>query len=108
MEIIKKTKDYVGKDLYKLTKSNSVKRMSDITDDEVITLNGYVIYKDDDSDTEVVAIDTESGAYATNSRTFRDTLEEIAAIMQDEYPLDIKVGHGVSKNGRNFIYCDLV
>lgn len=108
MDIIKNTGNYTGKELYKLTKSNSVKRMSDISEDEVVTLLGYVTYKDEESGNIITAIDTESGAFATNSKTFYDTLDEIATIMGDEYPIDIKVGHGKSHNGRDFIYCDLV
>lgn len=106
MEIIKNTNNYTGKELYKLTKSNSVKRMSDITEEEVVTVNGYVSYMDEGSDNIITAIDTPAGAYATNSKTFNETLEEIVNIM-GEFPIDIKVGHGVSKNGRPFIYADL-
>lgn len=107
MDIIRNTKDYTGKELYKLTKSNSVKRMSDINEEEIVTVNGFVIYQDDESDVVITAIETEAGAYATNSATFRRTLEEIADIM-GEFPIDIKVGHGISKNGRAFIFADLV
>lgn len=107
MDIIRNTNNYAGKDFYKLTKSNSVKRMSDIDETDVVTVNGFVIYHDDESDADITAIDTDNGAYATNSATFRRTLEEIADIM-GEFPIDIKVGHGVSKNGRAFIFADLV
>ena len=107
MEIITNTNNYTGKELYKLTKSNSVKRMSDISEDAVVTVNGYVAYVDDDSENTITAIDTPDGAYATNSTTFARTLGEIVEIM-GEFPIDIMVGHGVSKNGRSFIFADLV
>ena len=42
MDIIRNTNNYAGKDFYKLTKSNSVKRMSDIDETDVVTVNGFV------------------------------------------------------------------
>ncbi len=107
MRIINSSKEYTGKELYRVTKSQSIKKVSTI--ETVVTVNGYVIFTDTDKDgneIDILSIDTNDGVFATNSKTFIESFLDIVGIMIG-FPIEIVVGHGVSKNGRNYIYCDI-
>lgn len=108
MEIIRKSREFAPAEIYKATKSNSIKRMSDITDNDIITVKDYIVYEDvkDDGSVTILSIITDTGIYATNSATFTRTFLDIVDIM-GELPIDIRVGHDTSKNGRKFIFADL-
>lgn len=106
MRIINSSKDYTGKELYRITKSQSIKKVSTI--ENAVTVNGYVIFTDTDKDgneIDILSIDTNDGVFATNSKTFIESFLDIAEMLG--IPTEIVVGHGVSKNGRNYIYCDI-
>lgn len=108
MEITRKSREFTPAEIYKATKSNSIKRMSDITDNDIITVKDYIVYEDvkEDGTITILSIITDTGIYATNSATFTRTFLDIVDIM-GELPVDIRVGHDTSKNGRKFIYADL-
>lgn len=108
MEITRKSRDFAPAEIYKATKSNSIKRMSDIADNEIITVKDYIVYEDvkDDGSVTILSIITDTGIYATNSATFTRTFLDIVDIMV-ELPINITVGHDTSKNGRKFIFADL-
>ena len=104
--IISNPMDYTGKELYRVTKSQSIKKVSII--ENAVTVNGYVIFTDTDKDgneIEILSIDTNDGAFATNSKTFIESFLDIVEML--DTPVEIIVGHGTSKNGRNYIYCDI-
>lgn len=106
MRIINSSKEYTGKELYRVTKSQSIKKVSTI--ETPVTVNGYVIFTDTDKDgneIDILSIDTNDGVFATNSKTFIESFLDIAEMLG--IPAEIIVGHGVSKNGRNYIYCDI-
>lgn len=100
--------DYTGKDIYKMTKSNSIKKMSAV--DGTLACVGFIYYEDEKADgstVPILSIENEGGeVYATNSATFIRSFLDIFEMMQ-ELPIDIVVGHAESKKGRPFIYCDL-
>lgn len=108
MEITRKSREFTPAEIYKVTKSNSIKRMSDIADNEIITAKDYIVYEDtkDDGSVTILSIITDTGIYATNSATFTRTFLDIVDIM-GELPVNITVGHDTSKNGRKFIFADL-
>lgn len=108
MEITRKTREFTPAEIYKATKSNSIKRMSDIADNEIITAKDYIVYEDTkgDGSVTILSIITDTGIYATNSATFTRTFLDIVDIM-GELPVNITVGHDTSKNGRKFIFADL-
>lgn len=108
MEITRKSREFTPAEIYKATKSNSIKRMSDITDNEIITAKDYIVHEDvkDDGSVTILSIITDTGIYATNSATFTRTFLDIVDIM-GELPVNITVGHDTSKNGRKFIFADL-
>lgn len=104
--IISNPMNYAGKELYRVTKSQSIKKVSTI--ETAVTVNGYVIFTDTDKDgneIEILSIDTNDGAFATNSKTFIESFLDIVEMLGA--PVEIVVGHGTSKNGRNYIYCDI-
>lgn len=109
MEITRKSREFTPAEIYKATKSNNIKRMSDIEDNEIITAKDYIVYEDvkeDGSSITILSIITDTGIYATNSATFTRTFLDIVDIM-GELPVNITVGHDTSKNGRKFIFADL-
>lgn len=105
MRVINSSKNYEGRELYKMTKSQSINKVSTLT--ESVTVSGFVIFEDDKNDNvvEILSIETNAGVFATNSATFKETFLDIVEMMGT--PVEIVVGHGTSKNGREYIYCDL-
>lgn len=99
------------KTLYSLThgQSMSVKNVDERT---VITPAAYAVYEDTDKDgktNEVLAIrDKESGeVFTTISPTFKRDFFEIVELMgEDDY--SIRVIHGTTKAGRDFVTCTMV
>ena len=113
MEIIRKTEGLTSADLYALTKGNDVRRMADAKG-EVIDITKYVLYRDEDvngNPMSVLAVETVDGVkYATNSKTFVRNFCDILAIFGeggDELPTRYLVGSGRSKNGREYLTCDI-
>ena len=106
MKIITNSNNYEGKVLYKMTKSQSINKLSTLT--ESVTVSGFVLFEDDKNDNvvEILSLETNSGVFATNSATFKETFLDIVEMMGT--PVEIVVGHGTSKNGREYIYCDIV
>lgn len=108
MNIIKTSRDFTGAELYKATKSQSIKKMSEVTG--YLTVTDYVKYEDvkeDGTAVTILSVITTDGIYATNSSTFIRTFEDIVSLM-GELPIDITVGHDTSKNGRKYIFADLL
>ena len=113
MEIIKKTNGLTSADLYALTKGNDVRKMTDAKG-EVIDITKFVLYRDEDvngNPMSVLAVETVDGVkYATNSKTFVRNFCDILAIFGeggDELPTRYLVGCGRSKNGREYLTCDI-
>lgn len=113
MEIIKKTPNLTSADLYALTKGNDVRKMADAKG-ETLDIVKFVLYTDEDKNgnpMNVLAVETAEGArYATNSKTFTRNFGDIMDIFEagnDELPTRFKVGSGRSKNGREYLTCDI-
>lgn len=109
MKINRTSREFKPAEVYKITKSNSIGKMTECKE-SVITVTGFISYTDEKEDgttTDILSIETANcGILATNSATFIRTFFDIIEIMGD-LPIDITIGHEVSKNGRNFIYADL-
>lgn len=100
---------YVKDGIYKMTKSASVKKMSEITDEKVFGVLGFILYEDtkNDTTTQILAIEIDTGeTFATNSKTFIESFKDLYGMME-ELPLDIKVLHKRSKANREYIIADL-
>lgn len=111
MEIIKKSSDELTmKQLYDLTKSPEIQRVSD-NEGALVQVDAWALYNDTDKDgntREILSIlDNEVGAVATNSATFiRDFIEVTEMCMDCGVEVQhIKISSGTSKAGRKFYTC---
>lgn len=108
MKILKQSKEELTKvELYNLLKNPSVKKMSEVEENEVVKVSKWAIFEDINKDgdiNEILSImDADTGnIYATNSPTFKRGFEEIMEIFEEE-GVKIKVVSEISKNGRTFI-----
>lgn len=95
--------------LYALTQADSV-NCKDVDPREELTVRAYCLYEKPDKDgnmVEVLSIATdEQGVMATVSATFKRSFADIAAIAP--VPFKVRVKHGTSKAGREFVDCELV
>lgn len=114
MNIIKKTPSLTASDIYALTKGNDVKKMRDALGED-LEISKFVLYNDTDikgNDMQVLAVETVQGVrYATNSRTFCRNFADIVEIHEssgENIPSVFHVGSAKSKNGREYITCDIV
>lgn len=113
MEILKKTAGITTADLYSLTKGNDVRKMSDAKG-EILEIVKFVLYADVDVNGQpmkVLSVETATGAkYATNSKTFVRNFSDIVEIYEaggEALPTKYMIGSGKSKNGREYLTCDL-
>lgn len=111
MEIIKKSSDELTmKQMYDLTKSPEIQKLSD-NDEALVQVDAWALYKDTDNignPREILSIlDNEVGAVATNSVTFIRDFMEITDMCEDcgVKVQHIKIGSGTSKAGRKFFTC---
>jgi hypothetical protein len=111
MEIIKKSSDELTmKQMYDLTKSPEIQRVSD-NDGALVQVDAWVLYNDTDSignASEILSIlDNEVGVVATNSATFIRDFMEIVEMCADcgVEPRHVKISSGTSKAGRKFYTC---
>ena len=95
------------KDIYKTTKNANIGKLTDVANDEVMTVTGYTLFEDEDKDgntIRILAVMLDSGdVYATNSSTAIKDFEDIIDIFE-EFPIEIKKGTGTSKANRSYIY----
>lgn len=111
MEIIKKSSNELTmKQLYDLTKSPEIQRVSD-NEGALVQVDAWARYNDTDKDgntREILSIlDNEVGAVATNSATFiRDFMEiaEMCTVCGVKLQ-HVKISSGMSKAGRKFYTC---
>lgn len=107
MNIIKASQDFGKQDLYKLTHNRSVS-LKDAVNAQ-LTIDAWLYYSDvNQRGTTVdvlVLMTADGGYYSTISQTFINEFLDIA----DAFPLPvgIVVVGGTSKNGRDFISCEL-
>lgn len=111
MNILYKLNVTNHKDMYDLTKSPAIKKMSSIVG-ETRDLSCAVIYEDQKRDGEIQKILSfrckESGEiFATNSPTFIRDFEDARDMLNEfnEEIHTIRVEGGTSRSGRNFISC---
>ena len=113
MNILKSTEGLKAAEIYNLTKGSGIRKMLDAKG-EVLTAAKYVLYEDQDQKGEtmqVLALETASGVrYATNSKTFiRNFFDIISTFegMGEEFNMCFLVGNGISKNGCEYLTCDI-
>ena len=95
------------KDIYRTTKNASIGKLSELADNEEITISGYTLFEDTDKDENIItvlALMLENGTvYATNSATVIKDFNDILEIFE-EFPLVVKKGTGTSKANRSYMY----
>lgn len=111
MNILYKLNVMNRKDLYDLTKSPIIKRLSSI-EGETREISCAVIYEDQNHDGEIRKILSfrckESGEiFATNSPTFIRDFEDARDMLKEfnEEIHRVRVEGGTSRNGRHFLSC---
>ena len=110
MEIIKQSNNLSKKDVYVLSRSPKIQRMSDNVGAQ-ISVNQYMLYSDVSGDgtkeVTILSISNGESVYATNSPTAIREFEEILNIMDGE-PFAVEIISGSSKNNRTYITLALV
>lgn len=113
MEIKKATEGLKAADIYNMTKGSGIRKMQDAKG-EVLKVEKFVLYTDVDMEgntRDVLAIETAQGVrYATNSKTFIRNFFDILSMfdsMGEVYGMAFSVGSGISRNGREFLTCDV-
>ena len=109
MTIIKTNIDTSDKKaVYRLTKSESA-RVQDVQKGTVIPVESYALSveeKPDGSQQNVLAIVGGGLKISTISKTFINSFMECAELMEP-YPFAIVITGGSSKNGRQYVDCEL-
>lgn len=110
MEIIKMSKNVEGADLYFLTTSPEIKKMTSVKG-KTLALDKWALFEDAERNTgeirKILSIKSGDTMYATNSVTFIESFEAMLECF-DKTGLDvhhIRVANGFSKGGREFINC---
>jgi hypothetical protein len=111
MNIIEKSGALTMAEMYKLTKSPDIAKLSQIKG-QTIDIAKFIVHEDTTQDGKpvtIAAFETEQGeAYATNSGTFtRDFLDIITMCKEagEPMPKQIKVLPKVGKSGREYLQC---
>ncbi len=110
MEIIKMSKNVEGADLYYLTTSPEIEKMTSVKG-ETLALDKWALFADADWKTSemrrILTIKSGDKMYATNSAAFIESFEAMLECF-DTMGLEvhhIRVTTGTSKGGREFINC---
>lgn len=113
MNIIKSTEGLKAVDIYGMTKGSGILKMQDAKG-EVLNVSKYVLYTDvnqEGKEQDVLAVETVQGVrYATNSKTFIRNFFDILGTFQgmgEQFSMAFLVGSGTSKNGREYLCCDI-
>lgn len=112
MEILKKSDGLTTMDIYKMSKSNEIQRVSD-NEGKILPVKAYMAYTDIDSKGEektICSIMTQDDeVYATNSDSFRRDFEDMLSLTasMNQTVETIKIVSGKSKAGRTFYTCEL-
>ena len=110
MKIIQTSKELTAQEIYFLTMSPTVQKMSD-AENQIIEVAAWVVYEDLNSKDEmqsILSIKTpENEIFATNSATFREDFVKMNELFNSmgETVSAIKVTSGKSKADRKFITC---
>jgi len=110
MKIIQKSKELTPQEIYFLTMSPSVQKMSD-QDTQIIEVSAFALYEDENGKgetQEILAIMTpDKEVFATNSATFKNDFKKMYELFDSlgVQVQSIKVVSGTSKNDRTFYTC---
>lgn len=111
MNIIKTSGTFTMAEMYRLTKSPEIAKLSTVKG-QVLDVDRFIVYEDNKTDGEAVVIaafETAQGElFATNSRTFTNDFLDIVTMCEETgaaMPKQIKVLEKTGKSGRAYIQC---
>lgn len=111
MNILKKSGNLTMAEMYRLTKSPEIAKLSSVKG-QTLDIDKFIVHEDTDQDGKVhtiVAIETEQGeCFATNSGTFTRDFQDIIAMCEEAgepLPKKITVKAQTGKSGREYIQC---
>jgi hypothetical protein len=108
MKVTEQSKELTKQELYFLTKSQDVMKMTDAVD-QTMDVDIWCIYTDTNSEGKEVELfsmrNTDGETYATNSGTFIAAFRDILDVFEPDEIKRLKIMSGTSKNNRTFITC---
>lgn len=110
VEIKEMSREFTKVEKYLMTTAPDIEPLKNINDGESIPIDGYLIFddiKDNGEKHEILSIITpDKKVYSGQSVTFRESLEDIYSLMENEKFSIIKIS-GKTKAGREYINCTL-
>lgn len=106
MTINRQSKEFTKQEIYKLTHNRSTSLKDAVG--QQLTVTDWIQYSDRNQrgeDVEILVLVTADGYYSTISQTFDREFADIAEAFS--MPVQICVVGGKTKNGRDFITCEL-
>lgn len=108
MQVLVTNKELSKEEIYYLTKSQDVQKMTEAVD-STVDLLAWALYTDVDKDgqeVELFSMLTDDGvSYATNSQTFIRAIRDMLDIFEPSEITRLKIFTGTSKNNRTFVTC---
>lgn len=111
MNILKKSGTFTMAEMYRLTKSPEIAKLSTVKG-QTLELERFIVYEDSNADGEaavIAAFETAQGElFATNSKTFTNDFLDILTMCEETgaaMPKQIKVLEKTGKSGRSYIQC---
>lgn len=104
MTIIEKGGDYTKREIYELTRSPKIQKMSDHVGD-VLQVDRYLLYEDGenkDVPIQILSIGSGETVLATNSPTVIKEFQGIVELMEGDR-FAVEIVSGTSKNGRTYL-----
>lgn len=110
MQIYENSREFSKVEIYLMTSSPDAESIKNVSDETLIPIDGYILFKDKDQngeETDILSLITpDKKVYACQSETFKRSFLEIFELMDGE-PFSIVKKSGVTKAGRDFINCVL-
>lgn len=111
MNILKTSGTFTMAEMYRLTKSPEIAKLSTVKG-QVLDIDRFIVYEDNKSEGGAVVIaafeTTQGELFATNSRTFTNDFLDIVTMCEETgaaMPKQIKVLEKTGKSGRAYIQC---
>ena len=105
------------KQLFRVTHAQRVEKMQDLVGQTIDPASGYCLYKETDTVDEetgevkeklVFSVIVGDRVYGTISKTFLSAISDILSIFDESDDWKITIGANPSRNGRQFIYAEIV
>ena len=108
--INEKSREMTEVEIYLMTVSPSIKTMKEVPDGTSIAVDAMLNFTDvkEDGTSSIITsiMNTDKKVYAFQSQTFYNSLKYIMDIMKEK-PFSIIKTSGKTKNGRDYINCEL-